>query len=285
MQYFINISTSPVLYSEVDSDIIKLAENAQWYNIRLAVWQYVWTRLEISGRNSQEIFRMPADERKLVSSIRRILVLELSPVREYNNVKQIKAKSLKRRTTMDIKEKSTSKDKLLKICVTAMFAALICVATMLIQIPSPLNGYVNFGDCFILIAAWVLGPVYGFAAGGIGSALADLFTGYVHYVPGTFVIKGLIAVAAALICRAMLKKMPKISVLAYIVSALAGEIIMVGGYYLYAALLLGKSFAGAAASVPGNLVQGAFGLVCGVVIIKIIAKTRVLNKFSTYAVQ
>ena len=68
---------------------------------------------------------------------------------------------------MDIKEKSTSKDKLLKICVTAMFAALICVATMLIQIPSPLNGYVNFGDCFILIAAWVLGPVYGFAAGGI----------------------------------------------------------------------------------------------------------------------
>ena len=285
MQYFINISTSPVLYSEVDSGIIKLAENAQWYNIRLAVWQYVWTRLEISGRNSQEIFRMPADERKLVSSIRRILVLELSPAREYNNVKQIKAKSLKRRTTMDIKEKSTSKDKLLKICVTAMFAALICVATMLIQIPSPLNGYVNFGDCFILIAAWVLGPVYGFAAGGIGSALADLFTGYVHYVPGTFVIKGLIAVAAALICRAMLKKIPKISVPAYIVSALAGEIIMVGGYYLYAALLLGKSFAGAAASVPGNLVQGAFGLVCGVVIIKIIAKTRVLNKFSTYAVQ
>jgi hypothetical protein len=262
-----------------------LAENAKYYNIRLAVWQYVWTRLEISGRNSQEIFRMPADERKLVSSIRRILVLELSPAREYNNVKQIKAKSLKRRTTMDIKEKSTSKDKLLKICVTAMFAALICVATMLIQIPSPLNGYVNFGDCFILIAAWVLGPVYGFAAGGIGSALADLFTGYVHYVPGTFVIKGLIAVAAALICRAMLKKIPKISVPAYIVSALAGEIIMVGGYYLYAALLLGKSFAGAAASVPGNLVQGAFGLVCGVVIIKIIAKTRVLNKFSTYAVQ
>ena len=285
MQYFINISTSPVLYSEVDSDIIKFAEIAQYYNIRLAVWQYVWTRLEISGRNSQEIFRMPADERKLVSSIRHILVLELSPAREYNNVKQIKAKSLKRRTTMDIKEKSTSKDKLLKICVTAMFAALICVATMLIQIPSPLNGYVNFGDCFILIAAWVLGPVYGFAAGGIGSALADLFTGYVHYVPGTFVIKGLIAVAAALICRAMLKKMPKISVPAYIVSALAGEIIMVGGYYLYAALLLGKSFAGAAASVPGNLVQGAFGLVCGVVIIKIIAKTRVLNKFSTYAVQ
>lgn len=180
--------------------------------------------------------------------------------------------------------KTSARDKLLNICVTAMFAALICVATMLIQIPSPLNGYVNFGDCFILIAAWVLGPVYGFAAGGIGSALADLFTGYVHYVPGTFIIKGLIAVAAALICRAMLKKLGKVVIPAYAVSALAGEMIMVGGYYLYAALLFGKSFAGAAASVPGNLIQGAFGLICGVVIIRIIAKTKVLSKFSTYAV-
>lgn len=186
--------------------------------------------------------------------------------------------------TMELKKTST-KDNLLKICVTAMFAALICVATMLIQIPSPLNGYVNFGDCFILIAAWVLGPVYGFAAGGIGSALADLFTGYVHYVPGTLVIKGLIAVAAALICRALLKKVTKFPTAAYIVSSLVGEMIMVGGYYLYAALLLGKSFAGAAASVPGNLIQGAFGMICGVVIIRIIARTKVLSKFATYAVQ
>lgn len=185
---------------------------------------------------------------------------------------------------MELKKTST-KDNLLKICVTAMFAALICVATMLIQIPSPLNGYVNFGDCFILIAAWVLGPVYGFAAGGIGSALADLFTGYVHYVPGTLVIKGLIAVAAALICRALLKKVTKFPTAAYIVSSLVGEMIMVGGYYLYAALLLGKSFAGAAASVPGNLIQGAFGMICGVVIIRIVARTKVLSKFATYAVQ
>ena len=186
---------------------------------------------------------------------------------------------------MENKGNNSTRDKLLKICITARFAALICVATMLIQIPSPLNGYVNFGDCFILIAAWVLGPVYGFAAGGIGSALADLFTGYVHYVPGTFVIKGLIAVAAALICKAMLNKSQKFVLPSYIASAAVGEVIMVGGYYLYAALLLGKSFAGAAASVPGNLVQGAFGIICGVIIIRIIAKTKVLNRFGAYAVQ
>jgi uncharacterized membrane protein len=182
------------------------------------------------------------------------------------------------------KIKTPSENKLLKICVTAMFAALICVATMLIQIPSPLNGYVNFGDCFILIAAWVLGPVYGFAAGGIGSALADLFSGYAHYVPGTFVIKGLIAVAAALIVRAFLKKSEKLRLPGFIAGGIVGEIIMVGGYYLYAALLLGKSFSGALASVPGNIVQGAFGVVVGVVVIQIIAKTKVLARFNAYAV-
>ena len=143
----------------------------------------------------------------------------------------------------------------------------------------------NFGDCFILIAAWVLGPWYGFAAGGIGSALADLFSGYMHYVPGTFVIKGLIAVAAALICRAFLKRFTKFPIVAYVAGALVGEIIMVGGYYVYAALLLGKSFEGALASVPGNLVQGAFGLVISVIVIRVIARTKVLNKFDVYAVQ
>lgn len=180
---------------------------------------------------------------------------------------------------------SLKKDnKLLKICVTAMFAALICVATMLIQIPSPLNGYVNFGDCFILIAAWVLGPVYGFAAGGIGSALADLFSGYAHYVPGTFVIKGLIAVAAALIVRAFMKKSDKLRLPGFIAGGIAGEAIMVVGYYFYAALLLGKSFEGALASVPGNLVQGAFGIIVGTIVIQVIAKTKVLAKFDAYAV-
>ena len=98
------------------------------------------------------------------------------------------------------------KEQIIKLCVTGMFTALICVATMVIQIPAPLAGYVHFGDCFILIAAWILGPWYGFAAGGIGSALADLFTGYAHYIPGTLIIKGLMAVAAALIVRSFIKK-------------------------------------------------------------------------------
>ena len=60
-----------------------------------------------------------------------------------------------------------------KIVMTAMFAALCCVATMIIKIPSPLKGYLNLGDCIVLLSGFMLSPLYGFLAAGIGSALAD----------------------------------------------------------------------------------------------------------------
>ena len=82
-------------------------------------------------------------------------------------------------------------------------AALVYVATSIIQIPSPVNGYVNLGDCFVLLSGWLLGPWWGGAAAGIGSMLVDLLSGYGHYVPGTLIIKGLDALVAALIFRAL----------------------------------------------------------------------------------
>ena len=62
-----------------------------------------------------------------------------------------------------------------KIVMSAMFAALVCIATMMIRIPSPLKGYLNLGDGIVLLAGWMLPPFYGFLAAGAGSALADLF--------------------------------------------------------------------------------------------------------------
>ena len=63
------------------------------------------------------------------------------------------------------------------IVLAALLAALACVATMLIQIPTPFKGYVNLGDGVVLVAGWILAPKYVFLAAGVGSALADLFSG------------------------------------------------------------------------------------------------------------
>ena len=75
--------------------------------------------------------------------------------------------------------KAVKKTTTQRIIFSSMLAALVCVATMVIKIPSPLNGYINLGDCIVLLSGWLLSPVYGFMAAGLGSALADLFAGYV----------------------------------------------------------------------------------------------------------
>lgn len=51
--------------------------------------------------------------------------------------------------------------------------ALVCITTMVIQIPIPMTeGYVNIGDSIIFVASILFGPIPGMIAGGLGSALA-----------------------------------------------------------------------------------------------------------------
>lgn len=155
----------------------------------------------------------------------------------------------------------------------AMLAAMTCVATMVIKIPSPLHGYINLGDCIVLLAGWLLSPMYGFLAAGIGSALADVFSGYVTYAPATFVIKGLMALAAGGIFTALKNRAGDTA--GRIVSGTAAEIIMVAGYLLFESFLYG--FVPSLANVPANAVQGVAGLIIGSVLIKIFDKNKIFT--------
>ena len=154
-----------------------------------------------------------------------------------------------------------------KLVLAALFAALTCVATMIIQIRITPNGYVNLGDGTVLLAGFLLGPVWGAAAGGIGSMLADLLLGYMTYVPGTLLIKGAMAAAAALLFRTLRKKTGDLT--AALLGGIAAELIMVGGYFVYEAWLLGYGLS-AAASVAGNALQGTAGLIFGALLCQIL---------------
>ena len=83
-----------------------------------------------------------------------------------------------------------------RLTLTGVFVALTAVATLIIRIPTITKGYINLGDTVVNLAGWVLGPFNGAAAAGLGSALADLISGYTVYVPATFIIKALMAAAA-----------------------------------------------------------------------------------------
>lgn len=169
-------------------------------------------------------------------------------------------------------------ENLKKMIMTAVFAALVCIATMLIQIPTFVtNGYVNLGDGVILLASWMLGPWFGFLAGGIGSALADLLLGYTVYAPGTFLIKGLIALISGLTFRAVSKMTNSEGFLAKIPGAVLGEVEMVLGYFLYEALPLGYGLA-AAASMVSNAVQGLAGVVIALAAVSVLSSAKLIGK-------
>lgn len=153
-------------------------------------------------------------------------------------------------------------DKLLRMILAAIFAAMTCAATMVIHIPIPVtNGYINLGDAVVLLSAFLLGPAYGAAAAGIGSMLADLLLGYASYAPGTLIIKALMAFCAALLLKALRDRTKA----AAAVSALAGETVMVLGYFAYESTLLGYGLA-AAASIVSNAIQGVGGILVGVAV-------------------
>lgn len=158
-----------------------------------------------------------------------------------------------------------------KLVFAALLAALTCVATVIIKIPSPLKGYLNLGDCVVLTAGWLLSPLYGFLAAGLGSALADLFSGYFVYAPATFLIKGLMALAAWCTYKALNKKIN--NPVSRIISAVVAELIMIGGYYIFEGFIYG--FEASLVNMPANAVQGVAGLVLGFALIKILEKTKI----------
>ncbi|WP_206460273.1 ECF transporter S component [Anaerovorax sp. IOR16] len=89
----------------------------------------------------------------------------------------------------------TVDNKVNKMILTGLMMALVTVATMIIQVPIPFtNGYIHLGDSMIFLSVLILGWRYGAIAAAVGSALGDLIPGYIHWVPWTFCIKGLMAV-------------------------------------------------------------------------------------------
>lgn len=160
-----------------------------------------------------------------------------------------------------------------KIVMTAMLASLTCVATMLIKIPTPLKGYMNLGDCVVLLAGWLLSPAYGFLAAGIGSGLADLFSGYVIYAPVTFLIKGLMALLAFYGFKLLHKKTGNLT--ARIITGLVAEVVMVMGYFVFEGFLYG--FVPSAVNIPANAIQGAAGLILGCLLAKIFEKNKIFR--------
>ncbi|MDP6777393.1 MAG: ECF transporter S component [Candidatus Latescibacteria bacterium] len=159
-----------------------------------------------------------------------------------------------------------------RLTLNALLVALTVAATLVIRVPTPATqGYINLGDAVIFAAALLFGPRTGLLAGGLGSALADLLGGYVHWAPFTLVIKGLEGALVGLIFRGSLQAW--LGVLIGCLAACVGGAWMVFGYFLTESFLYG--WQPAVATIPGNTVQALGSLLVGIPVAVALARAGI----------
>ena len=166
-----------------------------------------------------------------------------------------------------------------RLITAALFTALACIATLVIQIRIiPTGGYINLGDCIVLVAAWVLSPFYGAASAAIGTMLADIISGYPLFAPATFVIKGTMALVGGIVFRTLTLKLGKKMLIGCVCSALVAEAIMVLGYCGFEWFILGLGLA-AVAGMPGNIIQALCGGVAAIAIYLLMQRNTTIRTY------
>ena len=164
-----------------------------------------------------------------------------------------------------------------RLVICAIFAAICCVTTMVIAIPSfYTKGYVNLGDVAVIITAYTVGGGYGAFAAGLGSALADASMSFYQYVPVTLAIKAIMVLISSFFFKKADKTGSKNKKTILIVTGvLLAEVFMMLGYFLFELFLYKK---GAFASLLGSSMQGSVCSVISVMVILILKENTFVKK-------
>ncbi len=135
--------------------------------------------------------------------------------------------------------------------------ALVTASTYIrIHIPIGTGGLIHIGTLTMFIIALRFGARYGAIASGVGMALFDILSEWVIWAPGTLVVR---LIAGFVIGKVALSSKGQGELLSKnILALIAGGVIIVVGYFVFEALIIGTGW-GAVASIPGNLAQIAIG--------------------------
>jgi len=163
---------------------------------------------------------------------------------------------------MSIKNEPSKQKYAFRIASIAILTAVTTVATLIVRIPvTPTKGYINLADVAVFFTALTFGPFTALAAGGLGTALADVLGGYAQWAPITFFAHGIQGLLIGLIFRASGVENRFKTAIALFLAFAAGTVFMAGTYFLTAGIMYG--FAAAAAEIPGNLLQNIAGVAIG----------------------
>lgn len=159
-----------------------------------------------------------------------------------------------------------------RLVITALMAALTTIATIAIQIPTPLSGYVHLGDSLVLLCGIILGPFGGAFAAGVGSMMADIVTGYFIYAPATFIIKALAAFLSGFVYHKIRKHLLKLEkpLVPLLVSGACCMVTVTLGYFIYEIFLYG--IPASAANSLFNIFQGFVGILVAIVLFPVLSR-------------
>lgn len=153
-----------------------------------------------------------------------------------------------------VKTKSNQNISTRVIVLTALFAALTTVLTMTVKIPT-ITGYVHAGDSMIYLGACILPGPFGIIAGAIGGGLADLLSGYPHWIIPSIIIKSLNALPFVIACYIQKKrnKNDRITNPLTFAAIVPASLVTIFGYFF--AHVIMKGWPAGFAGLPNECVQ------------------------------
>lgn len=149
----------------------------------------------------------------------------------------------------------TNKLTLIQVIYASMFSAIVFVFTYIgVQVPAfgAFGGLTHMGTLVMFIISIKYGKYYGALSGAIGMTLFDLLSPWAAWAPGTFVVRIIAGYVFGLIAES--KEGQGMSMTKNWLSLGLGGLVIVVGYFIFEALVLGSGFA-ALRSIPGNLLQ------------------------------
>ena len=159
---------------------------------------------------------------------------------------------------------SKQRGKTYDLIITSMLVALVFVATVFINIRLPIaanGGLVHLGTAMLFIASILFGPKKGAIAGAVGMGLFDLVGGWLVWAPITIIARGIQGYIVGKIAWSKGRKGDSIAL--NITATIVSIPFMVAVYYIGEAIMF-SSWIVPLASIPGDLVQNALGIIIAI---------------------
>jgi len=172
-------------------------------------------------------------------------------------------------TDSDLPKNTRPPDRSLSPAMIGLVAVLIALTAVVTVVPpkflTTAKGYFNLSDVMITFSSLIFGPWVGMVTGGVGTALADLYSGFAPFAPLSFLAHGAEGFLIGWLGRGQR------SVGRMILAWFVGSVAMVA-IYLVGEGLFYTGWPLALGEVPVNVIQALLGAIIGIPLVLAVRK-------------